>query len=283
MRDWNKVVVNKHRMKIIKEALREDKVEKDITSFIVPSVSSEAYIIFKENGVLCGVEIARKVFNEVDKSLKVKILKKDGTLIKKGEKVIKVYGKVRSILKAERVALNFLQHLSGIATITRKIVLNAGKVKVFDTRKTIPGLRKLQKYAVKTGGGINYRNNLEDAVMIKDNHWVFWKGEEEKFYRLKRTVWRNKKIIIEVDNFGKLKKTIKLNPDVIMLDNMNLGEIKRAVRFIRKVSKNIKIEVSGGVDFKKLSYLKKLKINRISIGSITHSVKAVDISLKFYE
>jgi len=269
-------------MDIIDIALKEDKVKRDISSLIVPrDLKKKAFIIFKEKGIFCGGRIVKEVFKRVDKSIKVKILKKDGEIVKKGEKVIKLYGNVRSILRGERVALNFLQHLSGIATITKKFVKRAGKIKVYDTRKTIPGLRDLQKYAVRCGGGKNHRMNLEDAVMIKDNHWIFWKGEKNIFFKLKKYKWKNKKIIIELDSLRKLKKVIQFKPDVIMLDNFSVNNLKKAIKIIRENLPETEIEVSGRIDFKKMERLRNFDIDRVSIGFITHSVKAIDISLEF--
>ena len=265
--------------KIIEIALREDVKDKDITSeLILPDdLKTKAFIISKEKGIICGLKIAKLVFQCVDKKIVFESLTKEGSEIYPGQKIAKIFGNAKKILLAERTALNFLQHLSGIATLTRKFVnkVKFYNVEIFDTRKTIPGLRILEKYAVRVGGGKNHRFNLSDQILIKGNH-IDLVGLENAIKRAKKS----KKILeVEVRDLKELEKILNLNfkIDVIMLDNMKTNEIKRAVKMIKK---RAIIEVSGGVNLNNVKEIAKLGINRISVGKITHSSKAIDMSLK---
>jgi nicotinate-nucleotide pyrophosphorylase (carboxylating) len=225
---------------------------------------------------------AQKTFELMDIEVKFIPCVKDGDAVKKGTVIIKLSGKARSILSAERVALNLLTMLSGIATKTREYVLRIHpyKAKITDTRKTIPGLRDLQKYAVRVGGGYNHRMSLDEMILIKDNHLKV----NERLTKLP-SVPKGFKVEVEVQNLDEFKHAICLNPDVIMLDNMKLKDIKKAIKIrntARFKSRHLptKLEISGGVDFKNVRKLAASGIDIISIGALTHTVKAIDMSLE---
>jgi len=263
--------------KLINIALKEDLKREDITCklFIPKDLKVKALIYSKDEGVICGLEIAKMVFKKLDRKISFKKFVKDGDEIKKGQKIALVEGNARKILAGERTALNFLQHLSGVATLTKKYskIAKKFKVKIFDTRKTIPGLRILQKYAVRVGGGKNHRFSLSDQILIKTNH-IRAVGIEEIVKRMKNT---KKKIEIEVSNLKELKQVLKAKPEIVMLDNFKIPEIKKAIKLIKN---KCEIEVSGKVNLKNFKNIAKLKINRISIGQITHSAKALDLALR---
>jgi len=217
------MTINKEVRQLIKAALKEDAPRGDITSdlFVDPKQTGVALIIAKQYMVVCGLDVAREVFKETDSSLKVKYLCKEGQKIREGQQIMEVFGNKRAILKAERVALNFLQHLSGVATMTNELgaILKKSKTKLLDTRKTIPGLRQLQKYAVKTGGGENHRLNLSEMILIKENHLQGISNQElEK--KIEQAKQKGIKIEIECTNLQDLESFLKLKPDIIMLDNM---------------------------------------------------------------
>ncbi len=265
----------------IRRALKEDIGSSDLTSqLLIPKNKIvQAKIITREPCLLCGVEIAKKVFLAVNGDLKFIALKKDGTLVGANQVVATISGSAQSILKAERVALNFLGILSAVATKTRRFVKMAAQksIKIIDTRKTIPGLRELQKYAVRIGGGYNHRFCLEEMVLIKDNHLKLM-PKPLKFPKLPE----QRKIEIEVENLGEFKRVLALHPDVIMLDNMKLSDIRQAVK-IRNHTKNqnlILLEVSGGINFKNIKKYASTGVDLISIGELTDSLSAIDLSLE---
>ena len=271
--------------KIIKDALKEDVGSGDITTeiFVDKKTPFTAVMLAKEAGTLCGAEIAAEVFRALNKKVKIRFRKKDGDRIKKGETLMEIRGD-RSILTAERTALNLAQRLSGIATYASKFsALTArSRAKIYDTRKTTPGLRTLEKYAVKTGGCRNHRFGLYDAFLVKDNHLACSKSVTDF---LKKTALAGKKhpgkkLEIEVQSLKQLGDFLPCSPDIIMLDNMGAPEMKKAVEIIRNYDKKIEIEVSGGVTEKNLKNLLKLDVDRISAGALTHSAKALDISLE---
>lgn len=275
--------------KLIDLAIKEDVGTGDITTenFIDKNKKYKAKIVVKEPCVICGVYIAKYIFETLSSKNKVKIFKKDGDLVKKGEKIIEIIGD-RSILTAERLSLNFLQQLSAIATKTYKFsrIVEKYGIKIYDTRKTIPNFRIFQKYAVKVGGGFNHRVGLYEHFMIKDNHLSALKYDTEKLSLIineMRKKYKNKKIEIEVQNLYELEKILKLKPDIIMLDNMKISEIKKAVEIIKNFSKKIEIEISGGVNEKNIKKYLNSKVDRISIGALTHSIKSIDISLEIEE
>jgi len=266
---------------IIKIALREDIGKRDITTTaIIPKDKyAQAILLVKENCVICGLDIAAGVFKIQDKNIKFKPRVSDGRKMKRGEIIAYISGKAQSILTAERVALNFLSLLSGVATKTRVYVdkIKPYKVKILDTRKTIPGLRELEKYAVRIGGGYNHRMRLDEIVLVKDNHL---KIETSKFKikDLIQRIHKKIKIEIEVKNLREFKETLEARPDIIMLDNMKVEDIRRAV-ILRKTAMP-KIEASGNVNLNNVREIAKTGVDMISVGALTHSVKATDISLE---
>jgi nicotinate-nucleotide pyrophosphorylase (carboxylating) len=273
--------------KIIELALKEDVVYRDVTSDIILRKSN--LVSFKINSrqdiIFCGKDVISEVFSQLRKykkfknsKLDLKIIAKDGDLIKSGKSIAEGYGEAKLIFAAERVILNLIQHLSAISSNANAFVrkLNNSKIKILDTRKTLPSLRELQKQAVVAGGGFNHRFNLSDLILIKDNH-IAAAGSVSKALELAKK--SNKKIEIECDNFSQVAEAIKLNPDIIMLDNMSVAEIKKCSELIRKNSKKIKIEISGGINLSNITNFSNLDIDFISIGVLTHSVVAVDIGL----
>jgi len=269
---------------IIKIALREDIGKGDITTttFIPKDKYVEAIILAKEDCVICGLGTAAEVFKIQDKNIKFKPRVSDGQKIKKGKIIAYISGRAQSILTAERVALNFLSLLSGVATKTKAFVdkVKPYRTKIMDTRKTIPGLRELEKYAVRIGGGYNHRMRLDEMVLVKDNHlkvmgyglWVMG------FKRIRDKISSKIKIEFEVKTLKEFKEALKLRPDIIMLDNMKVGDIKKAV-LLRKAAVS-KIEVSGNVNLNNVRKIAKTGVDMISVGALTHSVKATDISLE---
>lgn len=269
--------------KVIRAALKEDAALHDLTTqLLIPKDSvSNATIISKEAAVLCGLEIARQIFKTLDPHLKFSSPYRDGKKIKKNTKVVHLKGGTRAILSAERTALNFLNHLSGIATATHRFVekVRGTKVKIFDTRKTAPGLRALEKYAVACGGGKNHRQNLAELVMIKDNHIAACRN-----LGLPTIIrWaKQKKMEVEVRNLKEFKEALKAHPDIILLDNMEIPKIKKAVRLARNVSLPTKplLEASGGINIHNVRRIAQTGVDRVSIGALTHSFKAIDMSLE---
>jgi len=265
---------------IIINALREDIGPKDVTteSLIPKNKIAQAVLIAKEKCVVCGLDIAGLVLRLKDKNIKFKPLVKDGDALYKGRILARISGKARSILTAERVALNFLSHLSGIATGTKKFInqVKPYRVKIMDTRKTTPGLRILEKYAVRIGGGYNHRLGLDEMVLIKDNHFKII-GKIKNLAKFKRKY----KVEIEVKNLKEFRQALNLKPDIIMLDNMRPSDIKKAVRIRNKLTLGSapKLEVSGGITLNNVKKIASCGVEMISVGALTHSVDSVDISL----
>lgn len=264
---------------LIKASLVEDVGAGDITTkAIVPSKqTSKAIIKAKEDFILSGIEVARATFLEVDKNIKFKSLYKDGDKIKKGSVVAKVTGRTGKILEAERVALNFMQQLSGVATLTNKFVSKIKSTKAFilDTRKTTPSLRILEKLAVRDGGGVNHRFGLFDAVLIKDNH-IESAGSITSAIELVRGKIPGVVIEVEVKNLKEVKEALKCSAEIILLDNMTVANLKKAVTLINKEALT---EASGGVSLENVQKIAKTGVDYISVGALTHSAKASDISL----
>jgi len=265
--------------KLIKQTLEEDIGSGDITSnaTIPASHSSQAIIFAKDDGILCGINVAKEVFLAVDNNVKFKMLKKDGSVVRNKQVVAEISGKTKSILAAERTALNFLQHLSGIATTTKKFVdeMSAYKTKIYDTRKTTPGLRELEKYAVRCGSGFNHRQSLHDMILIKDNH-IKAAGSIAKAVSQARKKHEN--IEVETKTLEEVKHALKARADIIMLDNMEPKEIAEC---IKAIGKRALVEISGNISLENIKEYAKLGANRISVGSaLTLSAKAMDFSLK---
>ncbi len=277
---------------IIKRALKEDIGEGDITSFFcIPfNKKIKAYIIAKEEGILCGIDVAKEVFTIIDPSTKFKKMKEDGEKIRKNEKVAQLTGKATNILIGERVALNFLSLLSGVATQTHYFVkkISKTKVKIRDTRKTTPNLRLLEKYAVRIGGGINHRKGLWDGILIKDNHLRVYGIVKKRIFnksKLKEIIETIRKstsleIEVEVENLSHFKEAIKCNPDIILLDNFKIRDIKKAVKFRNRFFPKVKLEASGGINLDNVKDVALSGVEFISVGSITHSPESIDFSLE---
>ncbi|MDR0953220.1 MAG: carboxylating nicotinate-nucleotide diphosphorylase [Elusimicrobiota bacterium] len=266
--------------KIIKLAVEEDAGLGDITSENIFTSKDKAQAVFiaKEDMVVCGGEVARQVFNYVDKTVVFKILKKDGKQVKAGAKIATAFGPTLSILKAERPALNFMQRMSGIASLSQELSKIAAKYNVMlvDTRKSIPGMRKFDKYAVRIGGAKNHRMSLADTVLIKDNHITAAGSITKAVNMIRSKISHTPKIEVEVKNLSEVQEALKVGVDIIMLDNMTPAEIIKAKKII--AAKAI-IEVSGGVNKNNLAEYCKTGVDVISMGALTHSVPAKDISL----
>lgn len=273
---------------IVKNALREDVCRKDITTgILIPeSLRVSAKIVAREKGIVCGMFVSESVFKLLDKGIKFKANFKDGARIKKGDILVKLSGKASAILKGERTALNFLGRLSGISTLTNEFVqkVKSYKVKIFDTRKTTPNLRTLEKYAVRCGKGFNHRFNLYEQVLIKDNHLSVIRCPLSVI-SLKDIVNRvrnnagGRRVEIEVSTIKEFKEALQAKADIIMLDNFTLNNIKRAVS-LRGRRRIPQLEASGGISLRNVAKIAACSVERISIGALTHSVKSLDISLE---
>ncbi len=265
-------------------ALREDVGAGDITTeFFVPEgLQALGRIIARERAIVAGGQTTAEVFRRVNPKLNVEILQPDGTALTGGETILEVRGAARSILTAERVALNFLQRLSGIATLTRQFVDAIGKsrAKILDTRKTTPGLRALEKAAVMAGGGANHRFNLNDMVLVKDNHLSAGAGLSEFASTIRRLRHERPEIRIEVeaDRLEQVRSFLEIEGiDVILLDNMRPSEMREAVALGRG---KVKFEASGGVTLKNVRQIAATGVDYISVGALTHSARAIDMSLE---
>lgn len=270
--------INRLKIKnIIKLALKEDIGLKDITTqeLIPADKFVKAQIIVRGDCIVCGLGVASAAFKMVDKNIKFKILAKDGDFVKKGKVIARLCGRARNILTAERVALNFLSLLCGISTKVKSFVnaVKPYKVKILDTRKTIPCLRSLEKYAVRVGGGFNHRMRLDEMILVKDNHLRIIGGINKL-----EPVGHKQKFEIEVESLLEFSRALKLKPGIIMLDNMNLKDIRKAVLIRNGLTP--KLEASGGIDLQNVKQFAKTGVEMISIGSLTHSVKSIDISLE---
>jgi nicotinate-nucleotide pyrophosphorylase (carboxylating) len=276
---------------IIRSALIEDIGRGDITTQLTVPENKfiKAVFLAKEDCVACGLAVAKRVLRTVDARIKFTPLVKEGQMARKGKIIARIQGRAGSILSAERVALNFLTLLSGIATKTREYVnkVRPHKVKITDTRKTIPCLRELQKYAVRIGGGYNHRERLDEMVMVKDNHLQV---SGDRFWAIGLDKIRNKipakiKVEIEVKNLNEFRKAFEMKPDIILLDNMSTKEMKKAVAIRNSLTPNTyhispKLEVSGGITLKNIKKAAGTGVEFISVGALTHSVKSADISLE---
>ncbi len=267
---------------IIKNALEEDVAWGDITanSTIPPDRQISGRFLAKEKTVVCGIEIAKRVFALLDPEVKMDILHKEGSNVEPGDVIAEISGNARSVLAGERVALNFLQRMSGIAARTRECVhqVQGSKAQITDTRKTTPGLRVLEKYAVRTGGGKNHRYNLADGVLIKDNHICAAGGISAAVQAARQTIPHTLKIEVEVEDFAMIEEALECRADIIMLDNMSAEDMKKAVALIRG---RALVEASGNMGEKDLKEIADTGVDIISIGALTHTVKSADISLKF--
>ena len=308
-------IADKKILPLVKAALKEDIGRGDITTkLIIPAKRSiKAVIVAKEKGVVCGLDVARLTFKTVDKKVRFRAVTSDGKKVKAGRILARLEGEARNILKAERVALNFLAHLSGIASKTFKFVRRVApyRVKIMDTRKTTPGLRILEKYAVRCAGGFNHRMGLWGQILIKDNHIIVHSVHQFTVDSIRQIIEETKrkrpkkmKIEVEVRNLREFKEALKALPDIIMLDNFKLKDIRKAVKMrnairntqypptlklppslfeLRRTGRRAgaipKLEVSGGVNLNSVRTIAACGVEMISVGELTHSAKALDVAL----
>ena len=266
---------------IIKTALAEDISYMDVTTdnLLDDTHRSEAYYVAKDDGVLCGIDIAKRVFEIVGGDVEFTAKISDGEQVKKGDIIAVMSGSTRTLLKGERTALNILQHMSGIATATFKCteLVKGTNAMVTDTRKTLPGLRPLQKYAVTVGGGKNHRYNLSDGAMLKDNHLDAYGGITPAVTELRKKIGHMVKIEVEVRNLEELAEALECRAEVIMLDNMSCEDMKKAVEI---TNGRALLEASGNVTSANIREVAETGVDIISLGALTHSVKCFDISMK---
>ena len=266
---------------LIKEAISEDINYIDVSAdYLIPEDQrNDSYFVAKADGVLCGLDIAMRVFTLLDDTFTFTAHKKDGEEVKAGDLIVEFNGKTACLLKGERTALNIIQHMSGIATATNKAVklCEGTNASVTDTRKTLPGLRALQKYAVVCGGGKNHRYNLSDGAMLKDNHIDAGGGITNAVAILRSKLGHMVKIEVETRNFDEVKEAVAAGADIIMLDNMTNAQMKECVKYI---DGRAKTEASGNITLDNIAEVAKTGVDIISLGALTHSVKAFDISMK---
>jgi len=266
---------------LIEIALKEDIGPGDITTdnLIDPQLKGKGIIIAKESLVVAGLNVAKRVFQYLDSEVIFRSEYNDGDVVKKGDTLANVNGRLRALLSGERTALNFLQHLSGISTLVRSYVIELSdkNIRLVDTRKTTPGWRVLEKYAVRVGGAYNHRIGLYDGVLIKDNHIAAFGGIKKAIDHIRTQISHLLKIEVEVSNLDQVKEALAANADVIMLDNMTIKQIKEATAFI---DKRAVVELSGGITKGDLKSLADTGVDIISVGALTHSARCVDISMQ---
>jgi nicotinate-nucleotide pyrophosphorylase (carboxylating) len=270
---------------IIDIALAEDTGKGDVTTeaLLSPELTGKATILVKEKGILAGIEVAKRVFERIDQAIRFEILIKDGVAIKPGDSVAAIFGSVSSILKAERTALNFLQRLSGVATLTAQYVaeIKGTDAKIYDTRKTTPGMRILEKYAVRMGGGYNHRMHLGDAVLIKDNHITAMRALgmnlKDIIIKARENAPKGMPLEVEVTSIKEAEEAVKAGADIIMLDNMKTEDMGKVVK---SVAGRAKLEASGKITLANVRKTALTGVDIISVGALTHSYKALDISLE---
>ncbi len=265
---------------LIDLAIAEDIYTGDITSDAILTKNQEkaAYLIAKAHGVISGLPLAEFIFKKIDATITFEALVKEGDSVKQKTKLAKIVGNFKSLLEAERIVLNFIQRLSGIATLTSQYVAQTKgtKTKILDTRKTLPGFRLLDKYAVKIGGGTNHRMGLYDMVMLKENHIEVAGSITKAIAQVRKKVSQEIKIEVETKNLIEVREALNNHVDVIMLDNMTLTEIRKAVKLI---SGQIKVEASGNMSLERIAKVAATGVDYISVGALTHSVTALDISM----
>lgn len=262
-------------------ALSEDITNEDISTNCIYRNDEIASIelIAKDNGILAGLDVFKRVFQLIDKKVDFVCEKSEGQMVNKGDKIMLIRANVKTILQGERVALNYLQHMSGIATASYNMVkaLSDPEIKVLDTRKTTPNMRIFEKYAVRLGGACNHRYNLSDMIMLKDNHIAAAGSIKEAIERARSYSPFIKKVEVETENLEMVKEAVDNKADIIMLDNMSIDQIKKAIKII---DKKAVIECSGNIDLDNISRFRGLDIDYVSSGAITHSAKILDISMK---
>ncbi len=270
--------------KMLERFLSEDIGAGDITtnSIVPPDATSNGYIVARDSGVMAGLPLAEMVFQMLDPAIEYRALVCDGQKVERGQVLVEMAGRARAILTGERLALNILQHLSGIATRTAQMVklVEGGNARIVDTRKTSPGLRMIEKYAVRMGGGHNHRFGLDDAVLIKDNHIKVAGGVRAAVEAARNNCPHTIKIEVEVEDLAGVKEALEARADIIMLDNMDPPRMREAVRLI---AGRALVEASGGVTEDRIRAIAETGVDLISAGALTHSVKSLDISLDIKE
>lgn len=277
-------MINEEIDRIIRQALAEDMPSGDLTTeaIIPPEAKARAIIVAKQDGVLAGIDFARRVFELIDSSIDFLKLKEDGQAFKRGDILAQITGSAQAILKGERTALNFLQRLCGIATLTARFVAATcgTKTKILDTRKTTPTLRLLEKYAVRQGGGQNHRLNLSEAVLIKDNHLKVVGSIKQAIERAKQALPPGTPIEVEVTSLDEAKEALEAGASRLLLDNMTLREIRKVVDWVKG---RVELEVSGRINLRRVRQIAKLGVDFISVGRLTHSFQSIDLSLEIEE
>jgi len=270
--------------KLAGDFLAEDVGRGDITTeaVVLPGVRARGRFVAKQDLVVAGLEVADAVFAVLDSSVEIEAFVTDGDRVSAGEVFARVEGPAEVLLAAERTALNLLQHLSGIATLTRAFVeaVAGTRAQIVDTRKTLPGLRMLQKYAVVVGGGRNHRFGLDDGILIKDNHIALAGGVRTAVERARKYAGHMHKIEVEVSNMDDLREALEARADIILLDNMSPEMVREAVRLIREQAPDVLVEASGGITLENVRAYAEAGVDLISIGALTHSAPAADISMK---
>ncbi len=273
--------------RIIEMALREDTARNDVTtnSLIDPWQIARAEIVVRQEAVVCGFDIVQRVFQKLDKSVKLRFFCKEGEKVRKDTRIVLVKGKTRALLSGERTALNFLGHLSGVATAARQYVeaIYPCRTKILDTRKTTPGLRVLEKYAVRCGGAFNHRRNLQEMVIIKDNHRAACRQDRSIVGMVSHLRRITRKVVeVEVDTLPQFQEALEAGADVILLDNMTAVQIQKAVQMRGRMKKRPSplLEASGGITLQNVRRMAQTGVERISIGALTHSHRFVDVSME---
>ena len=269
--------------KVVRDALEEDGAFNDITTIatVVSDRRSRGAVVARQNGVVCGVPLALEAFRLLDSKVSIRVDHEDGARIKSGEPVLFVTGHARALLSAERVALNYLQRLSGIATLTCKYVdlVKGTKAKILDTRKTTPGWRAVEKYAVRAGGGVNHRMDLASGVLIKDNHLAALDGDVAKAVsRARDLAPKGTKVEVECDRLEQVERAVAAGADIILLDNMSIAMLADAVKLVKE---RAILEASGGVNLTTVRAIAETGVDWISIGALTHSAPSMDLGLDF--
>ncbi|MCM1514551.1 MAG: carboxylating nicotinate-nucleotide diphosphorylase [Anaeroplasma bactoclasticum] len=271
-------------IELIQLALEEDGIENDVTTLNLigkDQMLSGSFIV-KATGVVSGIDVAKEVFRQINPKIKMNILKPNGSFVNRGDVIASIEGPMRDILRGERVALNFMQRMSGIAATTSKFVqeISGTECKILDTRKTTPLLRVLERQAVRDGGGENHRYNLSDRVLIKDNHIASVGGIAPAVEMARKAVGRGMIVEVEVETMDEFKEALNTSADVIMLDNMSNDMMKECVELNQHKKK---LEASGNMELRRVRSVALLGVDYISVGALTHSFKSLDISLKFYK
>ena len=265
---------------LVEAALREDLRSGDLTTeaLIPAGACGRAALNFRSSGVVCGLPLARLAFEMLDPNVEIEMLIEDGARVKSGATAMRIHGQARALLSAERVALNFAQRLSAIATLTAEFVAatQGTPARIADTRKTTPGLRLAEKYAVRTGGGINHRYALDDLILIKDNHIALCGGIARAVERARARVGHAVKIEVECDTLKQVEEAVVARADIVLLDNMNLQQLRDAVALIDGVAL---AEASGGVNLESVRAIAQTGVDIISVGALTHGVRSLDIGL----